>query len=693
MKKSVKSVLSLALCLCLCLGMVMPANAVNSENITFSATLDNPTLSVSSEAQTVKMTVSASAAMTLESIGGQVTWPSGLTLTAIDNSDSRIDFAGSVNLDNGKIGWDGTAALDQLDNVTNIAVVTFTVPANTPAGTYVVGLTDLELTRNLGTIWESGASVTATLTIVAAPANDAYTAGLTASNATPKVGQQVTVSVNARHNAQTPDTVFAAGEVAIAYDSAKLSFNQTGSNLNGATVDTATAGELKLADYGENQNLGDGIYTLVFDVLADGAAEVKLTSAAFVNKEDAVKSDLIDATLSPAAVTLTISKEEFQVTLPDGFTGPAVAVDGQSYTFRIEDTNYNYSNIAATVGGSAVTVRDNGDGSYTVENVTGELKVTATATPKTHQVSITGTYETSDGNQATYLTDYHFTLKPDVAASAADGVTYSVGSVTIGGTAYTGYTSTDRVYTIPGSAITGDIVITVTETPVPADKWTVTVAGSGSGAAQGYTTTVDKDGSYTLTLTPEAGYSYTVTATMGEDSADVVDNQDNTYTVSNITGNLVFTVDKTVVVSGVTVSAYLTLDGNNMWLIKNTTAPAEGKVPTYNGEKMFWSEKYNAYCYLVIAQTLSEETAKAAIDIVEGTATNVNYGMDVNLTGTVDASDAQLVYNIYNADYSAFNAEVTVEKLLRADVNGDAIVNVNDATAIIAAILNSTATG
>jgi hypothetical protein len=53
----------------------------------------------------------------------------------------------------------------------------------------------------------------------------------------------------------------------------------------------------------------------------------------------------------------------------------------------------------------------------------------------------------------------------------------------------------------------------------------------------------------------------------------------------------------------------------------------------------------------------------------------------------VDANDAQLVYNMYNAMYSAFTEQVTMEKFLCADVNGDAVINVNDATAIINMLL------
>ena len=120
-----------------------------------------------------------------------------------------------------------------------------------------------------------------------------------------------------------------------------------------------------------------------------------------------------------------------------------------------------------------------------------------------------------------------------------------------------------------------------------------------------------------------------------------------------------------------------------MWLVKNEVTLEDGKVPTYDGAQMFWSEKYKAFCYLTIAETLDTEVAATHVGITDGTAVNVDYGMDVNMTGKVDASDAQLIYNMYNVVYNGFTEEATAEKFLRADVNGDTKVNVTDAAAVI----------
>lgn len=341
------------------------------------------------------------------------------------------------------------------------------------------------------------------------PDSTGYSAGLSTTTPTTTTGEKVYVSVAVNH---AEETTFNAGELVFTYDPARLSFNQTNSTLGNATV-KAENGILTLEDYGAAKNCGNGIYTLVFDAVADGNATVKLTSAAFSNQENAAASDLIAGVAYPDSVSIAVSKKSFAVTLPDGMTGAATVTDGESYTFHISNQNYTYSNVAATVDGQNVSVTDNGDGSYTISAVSGVLKITATRTPKSYKVSFTGTAAadiTGASGTATYGTDYKFTIP------TADGWAYSLGGITIGGNNYTGYSAEGYEYTIPGTAITGEIVISVNKEQTTAS---VTVTGSGAGAAAGYDATAEIGESYTLTITPENGYNYTVTATMGGKSA------------------------------------------------------------------------------------------------------------------------------------------------------------------------------
>lgn len=682
MKKYFKKLFAFVLCLTLCISNFMPVQAANENNtrgITFDVTLDTPTITTSTEDQTVVMRLNASKEVTVDGIGLTVTKDEPLTIASIVGGDKIGEFpAASTNLETGVAGWQSEDS-ENVDGVTELVVVTFTVPANTAAGTYNVGFEDLELTQDYGgEIWENAANASTTLTITDNSVTTGYTAGLTTLTSEVSVEDSVTINLGVSHS---DDTAFAAGEMVVSYDNAKLAFNENASTLGTATAKD-NAGTLTLEDYGTDKNFGTGVYVLVFDAIADGEATVALTSAAFVNKENAVKSDLISATLSSVTVNVTINKKTYSITLPEIFEGQTSVIDGEDYTFSVTDgENYDYDAVSATMDGVTVEVVDNGDGTYTIKNVTGALVITGTRTEKNYTVTLEGNAAediTDAADQATYNADYTFTI-PTV-----EGWAYSLDSIKINGSAYTGYSVENGVYTIPGSAITGDIVIIVSKSATEAS---VTVEGAGAGVAAGYITKVEIGESFILTIVPEAGYTYTVTATMGGESVEITDNGDNTYTIAEVTDNVVFYITRTVIVDGVTVAEYVALDGSVMWLVKNATTLADGKVPTYNGENMFWSEEYGTYCYLVIAETLSTEDAAAMVGITDGEAVTVDYGMDVNKTGKVDASDAQLTYNIYNALYSAFDANATMEKFLRADVNTDGKVNVEDATAIITEIL------
>lgn len=680
-KKLLWRLLSGILCLLLCVELGIPTMAANENNtrgVTFDVTLDTPTISVSDEDQDVVMRLKASQGITVDGIGFTATKDSPLTISSITGGEKIGAFpAASTNLDDGIAGWHSPDS-ENITDVIELAVITFHVPANTPAGTYEVGINELELTNDYGDIWENSATASTILTISDNSALEGYTAGVNTLTEDVVVDETAIVNIAVEHDS---DSSFAAGEIVIQYDNTKLSFNQQNSVLGAATIKDES-GTLTLEDYGANKNFGSGVYSLAFDAIADGPAIVTMTSAAFVNKSDAAKKDLLDAIISPEKVEFTIHKKTYSVTLPDIFTGQETVEDGASYTFSQADgDNYDYGTVTATVNGENVAVINNGDGTYTVENVTGQLVISGTRSEKIYQVVFSGNAaeEIKDGAAtATYDTDYSFTM-PSVS-----GWAYSLDSITIGGKAYTGYTVSNSVYTIPGSAIKGDIIITVNKSATEAS---VTVIGSGAGAAAGYETKVDIGSDYTLRITPEKGYTYTVTAEMSNQTATVINNGDNTYTIKSVTGDIVFTVEKLVIVDGISIEQYLTLNGSVMWLVKNEIDLTEGKVPTYDGENMFWSGKYNAYCYLVIANTLSIDDVKQKVDITDGTPIAINYNMDVNKTTKIDASDAQLVYNMYNAEYEEISKDITMEKYLIADVNGDCKINVEDSVAIISNIL------
>ena len=175
--------------------------------------------------------------------------------------------------------------------------------------------------------------------------------------------------------------------------------------------------------------------------------------------------------------------------------------------------------------------------------------------------------------------DYKFSLPENVAAGLENGKIYTLASITIGGKNYTNYIVDGRNYTILGGDINGDVVITITETSLSPTQYTVSVTGEGAGAAVGYEAVAEANKPYTLTIVPVAGYDNIVTATMGGERIELTVSE-NSYTTPNVTGNLVFTIDKVCNTEGVEIGEYLKLDETIVWLVTMEVVKLDDQVYT-----------------------------------------------------------------------------------------------------------------
>lgn len=520
----------------------------------------------------------------------------------------------------------------------------------------------------------------ASLTIKEAPTVEGYT--ITASeDKNILVGEEASVSFKVGGDKDT----FNAYDLTITYDADKLTYKSGTAADDTATIDGETEGTVRVVGYGADKNIDTNAVTLTFTGKGTGTTDVKVTSAKVDIRNQAIENDAPEAT--PLDDTTVITIGGYEVKLDKGLTGESSVAPGTDYTFTATDwNNYDYV-ISATMGGETAQVTDNKNGTYTIKNVTGNLDISATMTPKSYNVTIKDGETTTTG-EATYNTAYSFTVtdKP--------GFNYEV-KVKVGtNESYTGYTKTGNTYTIPGTDITGDIEITITRTEIPVENVTVSFEGSGSGDVKNPALTVKKGNNYTFTLEKAEGFKYEISATMGGAAAEVIDNEDGTYTIKNVTGVLKITVTKTSDLT-VDVTEYITLNEKSMYLVTVSGTIAEGSIGKYDGMAMYRSEKYNAYAWLVVsADGLEAVKAEAAgkVTIAEGTAAGtVDYSCDVNATGTVDVNDVQLTYDMYNAKYEDFGT-VSMLKFLNADVSTDETsakkLDVSDAAAIVNAILN-----
>lgn len=595
-------------------------------------------------------------------------------------------LAGAVNDQSMVVSSAGGAYVDYSSEIDGYVICTVPVTIAADAvGTYTVSFTKIELyDADNGDGYEvSAEELTATVRITEAATGDGYSLSVApdATNPDPvRVDDALKVNIAANKE-------FNSAELKLTYDSTKVEFNEASSTLNGAKVTNAN-GTLTLADYGPEQSG----YTLAFKALDAGSVKFSVTSAGFGTGTTAETMDLEPVEdLSNANTTIVISPKAYNVTLPEdgSLVGESIVEAGADYTFTYEQATgayYDYT-VSATMDGEPVEVIDNNDGSWTIENVSGDLVITATRTPKSFGVTWSGSGAADMAEKpetATYNTDFVFTLPTDIEAGTELGYTYAVGAVTIGGTTYTGYSKSGTTVTIPGADITGAVTIEILKNEVAANQFAVNIEGPDMTADK---TVVNQGDSVTLTLAPEAGYTYTVT--VNDTPVELTGNQ---YVVENVQATVNVVVTKTLNTANAKAEQYVTLDGSIMWLVTISPDGNGGqlaeKVYTYNGSNMYWSSAYNAYCYLVVAETAPTLENVFAI-VTAANATSVNYDKDINCTGNVDANDAQLVYNMYSADYAGFTANVTMMKFLKADVNGDRKLDVTDAAAIIDSILNA----
>ena len=130
------------------------------------------------------------------------------------------------------------------------------------------------------------------------------------------------------------------------------------------------------------------------------------------------------------------------------------------------------------------------------------------------------------------------------------------------------------------------------------------------------------------------------------------------------------------------------MDKQNMYLIVYNGAVSEGQVPKYDGRSMYWSEKYNAYAWLVVStetEKKAKKTAEGKITLNEGSAAGeIDYSGNVNMTLQTDLEDARLVREMYEGKHSLDFMEM--KKLLNADVYGDKKLNVRDVAVIVKGI-------
>ena len=687
-----KKILSILLTLAMVLSLVPAVFAADEPTITMSA--DKTSVA---PGETVTLTLSLDKELVADAVGISISFDTNAyTLTGRKNLGSRPARLGFTDIDPAnkqgavKVAYLQTT-FDKYDpSHTSFAAgdwASFTFTANEGADTSNAKFT--MKVDNLLTYSDDGASQVqvphnvagSELTIpVETPAAKGYTVSLGADKQVAS-GQIVEIPVTIGNN--DGKTTYSAYDMTFSFDPAILTLNMEATSIEGYRV-IPGSGTVRIVRYGKAAELGDAL-TLSFVAAGQGKSDVKVTKACVDTNANAIEFDAPAAAILDDTAVITVSG--YTVTLPDGFTrtdaeGSVIAAGG-TLTFKPADPNYDYTVTVTVGGGEATTVSPDEGGIYTVPNVNGNVVVSSTKTPKTFTVAQGD--DTTGAATATYQTDYTFKLTP------VDGYVYNM-AVTIGGKAYTGFKAQvnddgTTTYTIPGADVTGNIVINSNKQVKLPETYKVTFAGTGAGDATGESTVQEK-ATYTFTVAKQENFEYTITATMGGKDVTITEGADNTYTITNVTGDLVITIEKkSTLTMEVAVSEYVQMDNKTVFLVTVTGTPEEGKAFAYGDNVMYKTTAYgeNVYSWLVIVdknETFTVATAEANIAQASATAEEVKQSYDVNETGVVDINDAQLTYDIYSGKYTDFE-KVSVRKFLRADVNLDKAVNSTDAVAVV----------
>ena len=681
-----KKIVSILLTLAMVLSLVPAVFAADEPTITMSA--DKTSVA---PGETVTLTLSIDQKVAIGGAAFEITYNSDAYTYEGAVSETYEDVDNFMSTDKGKetINGDGTA-------VTKVAFLALSKAFNLKAGEICqfkftakeANANAMSFSLKVQTLKTFGAEPTdiahkvvgGELTI---PVGTAAAKGYTVSMGADKQvasGQIVEIPVTIGNN--DGKNAYNAYDMTFSFDPTILTLNMEATSIEGYRV-IPGSGTVRIVRYGKAAELGDAL-TLNFTAAGQGQSAVKVTAAYVDTNTNAIELD------APAAIVLkdttTVTVSGYTVSLPDDFTRTdaegSVIEAGGNLTFVPKDPNYDYT-VTVTVGGETVTPTIDANGTYTVPNVNGNVVVTSSKTAKTFNVTLGD--DTTGEATATYMKDYTFKLTP------ATGYTYNM-TVTIGGKDYTGFTAAANedgttTYTIPGADVTGDIVINSNKQVKQPATFTVIFDGTGAGDATGESS-VKENTNYTFTVAKKDGFKYTISATMGGKAVTVTEGANNTYTIANVTGNLVITIEKkSTLTMEVTVSEYVEMDNKTVFLVTVTGTPEEGKAFAYGDNVMYKTTAYgeNVYSWLVIVdkgEAFDKATAEANIMQASATAEEVKQSYDVNETGLVDINDAQLTYDIYSGKYADFE-KVSVRKFLRADVNLDKAVNSADAVAVV----------
>lgn len=647
-----KKAITALLCIVLCLGLMVPAMGTNSEGVTFTAVLNTDTLNVSESEQTVTLKISGTPAFDADSFEYEVDYPAGWTAVSVASEDVTIS-AGDYNLTYSdhvlKLLWNSSDS-ENVTGISDLGTITFTVPANAAAGSYDFKISSFNVMKDYGTTWETGSTLTATLTIKDSSVVASTGATLDKTAASVTVGGSITLIPSLL------PTETAATVSSVTWDSSAPAV---------ATVD-------------------GGVVT--------GVAEGTATITAHVTPSDST-------TVYDATCTVTVTASPYTVSVKRDGTGVVHA--GDSVTMNVSVTGDAYAGLQATVTYDS-TLFDyvSASGDATATAATGSIELYYNDNEKADGATVavlTFTAKEPSGDSADGVFDFsyakacssvsalngtgpsakegdtvtvvkQYTVKfmnkdgaqigSDIKVDAGSKLTDVPEAPAVDYYDFAGWSDGTTTYAtadaVKALVISKDTTFTAT---YEAKTYGVTLQSGLTGADEA---TYGTD--YTVTVTGyDSDYAYVVSYTVaGGEEQTATDNGNGTFTIpgENITGNLNVTFTKKVNATVEVHADYV----NGYTLV---TVASTGNAYSYDGNAMFYLSS-KGECAWLVEGSVTKEAATALVDAASAHAGTITFSNDINGDGKIDIDDAVVVNSVLNKRYTVSS---NMAVYLRANVN------------------------
>lgn len=235
-------------------------------------------------------------------------------------------------------------------------------------------------------------------------------------------------------------------------------------------------------------------------------------------------------------------KATYSVSIPsgEGYTvvGAASVKEGEDYSFQVNIANgYNGTDMVVKVNGNTVVKTGN---AYVVNSVSGNLVITITGVKKNAPDTYTVTLPSGNGFTASGETTVTAGSNYTFTVTVATGYDVSTLVVKNGEATLTATSTEDNVVTYTINNVQSNITLTATIAKL---KFSVTLPTGEGYAVVGESEAIYGE-DYTFTVNAVAGYS--VKDAVVKNGDVTLTGINGTYTVANVTANVVITVENVV---------------------------------------------------------------------------------------------------------------------------------------------------